>query len=98
MLEQCDRKNRAKIRIFDYNPSLFPEPGSSQLPACVFRIPRLDHSPALLEQLVSVPEFALHILVEFSIASIHAFIYSSGCARSNQGRKCMLGDEFGFAW
>lgn len=30
-------------------------------------LPEFDYSPALLEQLVSVPEIMLHILVEFGL-------------------------------
>lgn len=59
------RKNRAKIRIFDYNPASFPEASLSLLPACVSRIPRVRLLAALLERLVSVPEVTLHVLVEF---------------------------------
>jgi hypothetical protein len=51
-------------------------------------LPEFDYSPALLEQLVSVPEVMLHILVEFGLPA-----WGGGFARSNHERRCMPGDE-----
>lgn len=37
-------------------------------------LPEFDYSPALLEQLVSVPEVMLHILVEFGLPAWGALL------------------------